>query len=71
MLATNLLLGYAMMLQDLDNNQRVCSTVVLDDIDVCIQTKHFLEGVLEGLLVEPVSIFSDAVYEGAVHICAY
>jgi hypothetical protein len=57
------------MLQDLQHNQRVCGAVVLDHIDICVQTKHLLETSSKALLVQPVSLLANGVDKSAVHIC--
>ena len=53
-----------------DKDERVCAAVVLDDVDGGIKVENLFERGGEGLLVKPVGMLANAVYQSSVHICA-
>lgn len=70
-LTTDLLLADTVVLEHLQANQRVCSAVVLDDIDVRVESKHVLESMCECVLVQLVGLVADAVYQSAINVEGY
>lgn len=66
---TDLLFWDAVVLQHLDDNERVGGAVVVDHIDVGVKPKDRLEAVRKGVLVQLVGMLSHRVDQCAIHVC--
>ena len=58
-----------MIFQNPDENQGICISVVLNNIQMGVYSIHLLPGVYEGLLVQLVGVVSHCSDECAVNVC--